>query len=369
MNRIHKVNAQRIRSAAAALVPVLCSVVALNFLSSACGKREEQVMVKPVFFAVVETDSETGQKVIVLERRGESPLVARIAPQSGANLFSLQYEGRELLHVPESLDQLPGFRYGTPVLYPTPNRVAGGKFAFEGRSFDFGLNDGDRFLHGLVHSVPWEFEEPSADENGASVLVYLDFSPGSRVHRLFGFDHRLNLKFTVDSLGIRFDCTVDNRDSLSIPYGFALHPYFIYLGEREQTYLTVPATGHMEAVNLMPTGGVEPLEGGAYDLTGGRPLAELDLDDVYIGMVPDKPAFIEYRDAGVKVTLKASAGFTHMVVYTQQPAFFCVENQTCSTDAHNLYARGLKDISHLLTVSPGSKDTGWVHYLFTSSGD
>jgi len=58
-----------------------------------------------------------------------------------------------------------------------------------------------------------------------------------------------------------------------------------------------------------------------------------------------------------------------MVVYTQQPAFFCVENQTCSTDAHNLYARGLKDISHLLTVRPGSKDTGWVHYLLTSSGD
>ena len=324
-------------------------------------------MAKPVFSAFVETDSQTGQEVIVLERGGESPLVARIAPQSGANLFSLRYQGRELLYVPESLDELPGFRYGTPVLYPTPNRVAGGKFTFEGRSFDFGLNDGDRFLHGLVHSVPWEFEEPSADESGASVLTYLDFTPGGRLHRLFGFDHRISIKFTVDSRGIRFDYTVNNRDSLTVPYGIALHPYFIYLGERGQTYLTVPATGHMEAVNLMPTGAVEPLEGGAYDLTGGRALSELDLDDVYIGMKPEKPAFIEYRDAGVIITLKASAEFTHMVVYTQQPNFFCVENQTCSTDAHNFYARGLKDVSHLLLVPPGSKDTGWIHFLLTRS--
>jgi len=325
-------------------------------------------MPEPAFSAVVETDSETGQKVIVLERGGASPLVARIAPQSGANLYSLQYEGRELLHVPQSLDKLPGFRYGTPVLYPTPNRVAGGKFTFEGRSFDFGLNDGDRFLHGLVHSVPWEYDQPKADERGASVLTYLDFSPGGPLHRLFGFDHRLSLKFTVDSLGVRFDYAVENRDSLSLPYGIALHPYFIYLGAREETYLTVPARGHMQAVNLMPTGVVEPLEAGPYDLSGGRPLSELDLDDVYIGMVPEKPAFIEYRDAGVKITLKASARFTHMVVYTQQPSFFCVENQTCSTDAHNFYARGLKDVSHLLLVPPGGTDTGWIHFQLAGSG-
>ncbi|MBN2290480.1 MAG: aldose 1-epimerase [Candidatus Glassbacteria bacterium] len=319
-------------------------------------------MTRPLFSAVVRTDPETGQPVIVLERKGDSPLAARVAPQSGANLFSLQFEGRELLYVPQSLDKLPGFRYGTPVLYPAPNRVAGGRFSFEGRTFDFGLNDGDRFLHGLVHSVPWEYEPPVVDENGASVLVYLDFKPGGELHRLFGFDHRLSIRFTVDGLGVRFDYTVDNRDSLTLPYGFALHPYFVYLGSREQAYLTVPAAGHMEAVNLMPTGKVEPLEGGVYDLTGGKPLSELDLDDVYLGMKPEKPALIEYRDAGLKITLEASADFTHMVVYTQQPSFFCVENQTCSTDAHNLYALGLQEAAHLLTVPPGSQRTGWIMF-------
>jgi aldose 1-epimerase len=356
------------RLATTGLFCVLGCVLAAGLFFGACATKEEQAMSKTLFSAFVETDSETGQKIVVLQRGGDSPLAARIAPQSGANLYSLQYEGRELLYVPESLDMLPGFRYGTPVLYPAPNRVAGGKFTFEGRSFDFGLNDGDRFLHGLVHSVPWEFEEPEADEKGAGVLMYLDFSPGNELYRLFGFDHRLNLKFSVDNQGVRFDYTVENRDSLRVPYGVALHPYFIYLGSREQTRLTVPAAGHMEAVNLMPTGNVNPLNGGTYDLTHGRPLSELDLDDVYIGMKPENPATIEYCDAGVKIDLKASADFTHMVVYTQQPSFFCVENQTCSTDAHNFYARGLKDVAHLLTVAPGAKATGWIKYVIAGYG-
>ena len=41
-------------------------------------------------------------------------------------------------------------------------------------------------------------------------------------------------------------------------------------------------------------------------------------------------------------------------------AWFCVEDQTCSTDAHNLYARGLKQESHLQIVEPGKTQSGWI---------
>jgi aldose 1-epimerase len=119
----------------------------------------------------------------------------------------------------------------------------------------------------------------------------------------------------------------------------------------------------MEAVNLMPTGKLEDLEGKPYDITSLTPVPELVLDDVYWGMTPDKPAWIEYRDAGIKVELAASREFTHMVVYIQpQNNFFCVENQTCSTDAHNLYAQGLVEESHLLLVPPRGVGEGWIHY-------
>ena len=41
----------------------------------------------------------------------------------------------------------------------------------------------------------------------------------------------------------------------------------------------------------------------------------------------------------------------------------CLENYTCPTDAHNLYAKGFEDIAHLLIVKPGDKREGWIEYI------
>jgi aldose 1-epimerase len=94
-----------------------------------------------------------------------------------------------------------------------------------------------------------------------------------------------------------------------------------------------------------------------------RPLSDLALDDVFWGMTPDAPPGYRSEDAGIRVDLPASEHFTHMVIYTPkgQP-FFCMENQTCSTDAHNLHAKGLIRESHLLVVDPGQSMTGRVQF-------
>ena len=339
-------------------------IAALAFITAGgCGSEKGGSQMTPVYSARVETDSASGQPVIVLERSGAHPMSARIAPRSGANLFSLTYDGKELLYANSDLNQLPGYRFGTPVLYPAPNRVAKGVFSFEGRTFDWGVNEKDRFLHALVHSGPWENETPTATADKAEVLTWLDFVPGTPYYEKFGYDHRLNLRFSLDSLGIKIEYEVVNRDSLSIPFGFALHPYFNFIDDRNRILLCVPAKAHMQAVDLMPTGELESLDGSVYDLRTPTAVGMLSLDEVYYGMEPQSPAFIEYQDSGLKLILKSSADFTHMVVYAQpQNPFVCVENQTCSTDAHNLHARGLADVAHLLTAPPGEVFTGWVRY-------
>ncbi|GAG43851.1 unnamed protein product, partial [marine sediment metagenome] len=55
--------------------------------------------------------------------------------------------------------------------------------------------------------------------------------------------------------------------------------------------------------------------------------------------------------------------FTHSVVYTQQTGHFCLENQTCSTDAHNLHARGLRKEAHLTILRPGESLTAWIEIV------
>jgi aldose 1-epimerase len=118
----------------------------------------------------------------------------------------------------------------------------------------------------------------------------------------------------------------------------------------------------MEAEDLLPTGKLKALDGSPYDLRVPVSLANLRLDDVYWGMLPEHAPGYEARDKGLKVTLGASKEFTHMVVYTPPgKPFFCMENQTCSTDAHNLHARGLQKEAHLLIVDPGKSLSGWLY--------
>lgn len=362
----HTRTAKKFNSSPAMFLPAflfLAAGLVWTLFYSGCGRKEEQKMELGLYSAWVETDSASKQPVVVLERRGDYPLRAKIAPKSGANLFSLNYKGQELLHGPSKLADLPGYRFGTPVLYPTPNRVAKGQFTFQGTTFNFGINEKDRFLHGLVHSVPWEFDAPKVDTVCARVRTYLDFAPGTSGYDKFNFHHRLSLTFTLDKEGIRFDYEIENRDTKTLPYGFALHPYFNFLGAREDAYLCVPAQAHMEAVDLMPTGRLEKLDGSPYDLRQPTEVAPLVLDEVYYGMKPDLPAYIEYKSSHVRIELASSVEFTHMVVYAQpQNPFFCVENQTCSTDAHNLYARGLQDVAHLLFAPEGGKSTGWIQF-------
>ena len=68
--------------------------------------------------------------------------------------------------------QLPGTKFGVPVLYPTPNRVRAGRLSFGGRTYQFPLNKGPNFIHGLAHSVPWRLDaaESAADESSLTEI-------------------------------------------------------------------------------------------------------------------------------------------------------------------------------------------------------
>jgi aldose 1-epimerase len=289
----------------------------------------------------------------------------RICPDMGANLFSYVFGGTELLHAPGTLGELTRGGGGIPVLYPTPNRVRNGRFTFEGREFVFS-DEGKTTIHGLVLRSPWNSDLPVIDSSGSlpgvSVRCWIDFEPGTTQFDRFPVRHRLSLTYRLTAGGITGEFAIENHDSRALPFGVALHPYFRILGSRDQTFLRVPAKKKMEATaDLLPTGKLLSLDGAPFDLRAFRPLSELNLDDVFWGMEQDQPAGYEARDAGIKVDLPASPDFTHMVVYTPgERPFFCLENQTCSTDAHNLHAHGLVAESHLLVIQPGGSWSGRI---------
>jgi len=322
----------------------------------------------PSFRESRETDADSGWSVWTLRvdlpaepRRSQC---VRICPEAGGILFSYVFGGVELLHTPTSLRAAAGGGTGNPILYPTPNRVRNGRCTFEGREFRFS-DDGKTTIHGLVRKLSWQADPPRRDEGELVLKTWVDFTPETPTFDRFPIRHRLEVEYRLSATGLRMVFAVENRDTARLPFGFAFHPYFRILGAREQTVIWVPAERKMEATpDLLPTGVLQKLDGAPFDLRQPRSLSELALDDVYWGMSAARPAGYEARDAGIRVSLPASEHFTHMVVYTPPgKPFFCLENQTCSTDAHNLHAKGLTDEAHLLVVEPGSRISGWVEIL------
>ena len=309
----------------------------------------------------VSKDAGTGWDVYVLTQ-GET--VATFVPAAGANVQSVKRRGIEYFHQPDELSKLPGVRCGNPVLYPTPNRVKGGSFEFEGKRYVFREGSGNH-IHGLVNSAEFYCESNEVTYDSVFVTAALRFDERSERGKLFPWEHTFRIKVTVRGGSVRWNYEVDNDASgRNLPFGVAFHPYLKYQGTREKAFLQAPAQSLMASVQQLPTGKLLDLDGHALDAREPISLAGYNSDDVFIGMVREKPARLEFRDVGRSVTFKASKEFTHLVVWTPDRPFLGIENQTCSTDAHNLAAQGMNEIAHLQLCPPGEKRRGWVEYLF-----
>ncbi len=308
-----------------------------------------------------------GEIIVLKTQDGELEQEARIAPTGGCNLFSYIVNGVERLRQPPSWRDVPTFYYGIPILFPTPNRVRDCRYEFEGRTYQHRKNHEDRFLHGLVYDEWWKPGEVIASSTTASFSAWLEMQPYHHNFPAFPFPHKITVTFTLmaDRLTIAYE--VENTGESRLPFGFGLHPWFQVPRRREDMIICGPATHELELEPklLLPTTKYWPIQEARPDLSQPTPLSQIDLDTVYFGMRPEKPAWIEYVDEKLRLELHATADFTHLIVYSPADKdFVCVENQTCSGDVHNLYARGFQNIAHLLILDAGQKHCGAVQMVW-----
>ncbi len=316
------------------------------------------------FSARTERDPDFTYAVLSHDGGGKAAraMEARIIPAFGANLCRFSVGGRNVIDFDRGLLLAQDFT-GTPVLYPTPNRVRNGMFRWEGKDYRQRRRGKPVLEHGLVRTEAWDAEEPVADGNGARLEAWLDFTEDGALGESFPFPHRLGLTFLLTARGITITYTITNKGNQPLPFGFGLHPYFMKLSGDDGTRVTLPADAVMEATpDLFPTGRLESVEGTVFDLRTPVPLNVLDMDHVFTRLCSGKHAVIRHRDL-LEIELEATADFTHLVLYIPPgKKYFCLENQTCSTDAHNLSDRGFVVESGLKTVKPGAVHSGSVTY-------
>lgn len=326
------------------------------------------------FAATVGVDPDLDSTVILLlyEDRADPghSLSVGIAPDLGSNMFRLRAGELDLIHCEQELLKARDFT-GNFVLWPLPNRIRDKRYSYRGRDYSLAEvkrpRGNDVLIHGLVFDRAWQHDTPVVAADSASVTTYIDVTPQSPHFAAYPFESRLSLTYTLRADGVTVTYTVENRGSDDLPYGFALHPYFAALSGRDDTRISVPATTVMEADDeLLPTGRLLDATGvmyGMFDLRAPRPLSALMLDHVYTGVQLGESASVDYHRHGLRLRITASDDFTHYVVYVPNgEPYFCLENQTCATDAVNLAQRGLTEMAHLLELRPGERASGFIRY-------
>jgi aldose 1-epimerase len=257
----------------------------------------------------------------------------------GASLRVLRHGHRDLVASYPAEVVRPVYRGA--VLAPWPNRIADGRYEFDGVTHQVPLNEVDRMnaLHGLVAWAPWQLVEHARHQ---VVLAY-------RLHPLDGYPFMLDMQvaYRVGRHGLEWEIAGVNVGDDPAPYGCALHPYLVAgEGRVDDWTLTLPAQQYLtvSADRLLPAG-LEPVAGTGFDFRAPRPIGTAFLDHAFTGLVRDENghATVTLTDAhGAGVAMRWDETWPWVQVHTAdrpEPELnrsgLAVEPMTCPPDAFN----------------------------------
>ncbi len=149
---------------------------------------------------------------------------AWILPERGGSCVRLARYGAEALRTPDSEDSYRQneFLWGTPVLF-FPNRISGGSFEFEGRTYRLPVNEKKTgcFLHGTLHRTKFEVVEQSETE---AVLRYE--ATEEKPYLTFPHCFAVTLRGSLSADGLRQQAAVENASAFDMPVALAFHTTF-----------------------------------------------------------------------------------------------------------------------------------------------
>jgi aldose 1-epimerase len=311
-----------------------------------------------------------GERTVYTLKDEASGASAAVLPSYGFNLFDLRLPAAG--EVRRVIDAAPDFpdaprnagRNGTPVLFPYPNRVRDGRYAFGGKDYTLPVTHGPNAIHGFAIDAPWDVIEHKATATEATITGRYQISkdtPAMRAH--WPTDGVLQIRYALSGRRLSMTVTVTNPTDSPFPYGFGIHPYFRLPfrpdGDLAATRVVLPASRYWVLKEFLPTGETLPVSG-RLDFRKGQPIKGLALDDVFTGLEYEGGrATCRLVDLALKSEFRLSfdAQFRELVVYTPPGAgnLISLEPYTQTTDAINLQPRGID--AGLRVLGHGKQDT------------
>lgn len=254
-----------------------------------------------------------------------------------------------------------GVRNG--LLAPFPNRVADGRYRFEGREHDLlpGAVGARRIYHGFLRELDLAIARAQDGDDEASVLFTGAVEPDAFAG--YPFALALAVQATLGTRGIVLVVTATNVGESTAPYACGWHPYF-RLGDADlaNLELTVPARRCIvtdEALIPLPGAAAFAAVAGrpTLDFRRARPLGAAVLDRCYADAIPDADGLIRSRlrdpATGRALTVWQRGGLIHVftgdTLARDARRAIAIEPVEAMTDAFNR-----TEFADLLRLPPGA---------------
>jgi aldose 1-epimerase len=253
------------------------------------------------------------------------------------------------------------------VLAPWPNRLAEGRYSFEGRDGHAALDEPEKrnAVHGLVRWWPWTCG--AYKEDSVELTCVLQTQPA------YPWSLRLRVRYRLDDSGLVVSTEATNVGDAPAPFGLGFHPYLtVGTPTVDTARLLVPARRRLTTDERdLPTG-EEAVEGTAFDFIEARPIGTMKLDTCFTDLVagPDGRTVVELAGPDRCVGLWMEGDYRYVMVFTgdtrapdARRLSVAVEPMTCPPNA-------LRSGTDLIRLAPGDTWTGtWGITPTPVSGD
>jgi aldose 1-epimerase len=275
--------------------------------------------------------------------------------EAGGGLRSYTLAGRPILDgYPE--DEMAGGGRGQ-VLFPWPNRLAGGTWDADGSPRQLPLSEPTHgnAIHGLARWSAWDVRP--AGSAGANARYTLIPQPG------FPFRLAIEIDYRLSAGGLAVTTTVRNECARPAPFGLGFHPYLSAgTGLVDDLTLTVPAETHLLLdANGIPSGR-EPVAGSSVDYRVARRIGEAVLDDAFTAVQRGEGELAQVTVEGShgRVELWAGPGYEYLQVFTGDTLASTVRRRGLAVEPMTCPPNALATGEGLISLEPAaSVELSW----------
>lgn len=257
-----------------------------------------------------------------------------LVPEHGACVLDLTLQGKSVLDGHQSPEALASNDWGkSALLFPFPNRLKNGSYIFDGKNYQFPINDTDlgNALHGFGLDQPMTLDTVKLEADRVAITCSFQYM-GDRIYYPFPFFFEVRFRLS-EAEGFSGTLFLRNEGERALPVGLGWHPYFALTERVDDTTLHLPPAQLIEIdAAMIPTGNQVDY----HHFDQAKQIDQVVLDNGFALPQSENKTKVVLSDANHELHYWQDQHFPFLQVFTPpHRRSIALEPMTCNIDAFN----------------------------------